>query len=116
MSVVSIAEAWPSSARPFTVADLDRMPDDGHRYELLDGTLPSWIASAAGASGSDLGGYRIHPGCRSDPPGAGECGEMYRAPAACGGGPLASYGADRPELEERGVRAVRGGFVLGRRA
>ncbi len=39
MSVVSIAEAWPSSARPFTVADLDRMPDDGHRYELLDGTL-----------------------------------------------------------------------------
>src|SRR6266568_7820768 len=39
MSVVSIAEAWPSSARPFTVADLDRMPDDGHRYELLDGAL-----------------------------------------------------------------------------
>jgi Uma2 family endonuclease len=39
MSVVSITEAWPSSARPFTVADLDRMPDDGHRYELLDGTL-----------------------------------------------------------------------------
>ena len=22
-----------------TVADLDRMPDDGHRYELLDGVL-----------------------------------------------------------------------------
>ena len=39
MSVVSIAEAWPSPGRPFTVAELDRMPDDGHRYELLDGVL-----------------------------------------------------------------------------
>ena len=25
--------------RPMTRADLDTMPDDGHRYELLDGTL-----------------------------------------------------------------------------
>jgi Uma2 family endonuclease len=24
---------------PFTRADLERMPDDGHRYELIDGTL-----------------------------------------------------------------------------
>jgi Uma2 family endonuclease len=24
---------------PFTVAELDRMPSDGHRYELLDGVL-----------------------------------------------------------------------------
>ena len=39
MSVVSIAEAWPSPGKPFTVAELDRMPDDGHRYELLDGAL-----------------------------------------------------------------------------
>jgi len=37
MAVMSIAEAWPAAGRPFTVADLDRMPDDGHRYELLDG-------------------------------------------------------------------------------
>jgi hypothetical protein len=36
MSVVSIAEARPDSASPFTVANLDRMPDDGRRYELLD--------------------------------------------------------------------------------
>ncbi len=33
--------------RPLTVEDLQTMPDDGHRYELLDGTLlvspgPSW--------------------------------------------------------------------------
>jgi len=39
MSVVSIAEAWPSPGKPFTVAELDRMPDDGHRYELLGGVL-----------------------------------------------------------------------------
>ena len=26
-------------ARPFTRADLDAMPDDGHRYELIDGVL-----------------------------------------------------------------------------
>ena len=29
MGVMTIAEAWPATARPFTVADLDRMPDDG---------------------------------------------------------------------------------------
>jgi Uma2 family endonuclease len=39
MSVVTIAEAWPAAGRPFTVADLDRIPDDGRRYELLDGAL-----------------------------------------------------------------------------
>jgi Uma2 family endonuclease len=39
MAVMSIAEAWPAAGRPFTVEDLDRMPDDGRRYELLDGTL-----------------------------------------------------------------------------
>jgi Uma2 family endonuclease len=39
MSVVTIAEAWPAAGRPFTVAELDRMPDDGRRYELLDGGL-----------------------------------------------------------------------------
>jgi Uma2 family endonuclease len=39
MSAVSIAGAWPSPGKPFTVAELDRMPDDGHRYELPDGAL-----------------------------------------------------------------------------
>ncbi|MEU0092374.1 Uma2 family endonuclease [Kribbella sp. NPDC006257] len=29
---------WPPS-RPLRRADLDRMPDDGHRYELIDGSL-----------------------------------------------------------------------------
>jgi Uma2 family endonuclease len=39
MSVVTIAEAWPAAGRPFTVAELDQIPDDGRRYELLDGAL-----------------------------------------------------------------------------
>src|SRR5260370_40810866 len=38
MTVVSIAE-WPAAGRPFTVDELDRMPDDGRRYELVDGVL-----------------------------------------------------------------------------
>jgi Uma2 family endonuclease len=39
MSAVTIGEAWPGFGRSFTVAELDRMPDDGHRYELMDGVL-----------------------------------------------------------------------------
>lgn len=39
MSAVTIGEAWPGFGGPFTVAELDRIPDDGHRYELLDGML-----------------------------------------------------------------------------
>ncbi|HEX9032002.1 MAG TPA: Uma2 family endonuclease [Streptosporangiaceae bacterium] len=31
--------AWPAAGQPFTVDDLDRLPDDGRRYELLDGVL-----------------------------------------------------------------------------
>jgi Uma2 family endonuclease len=37
--MVTLTDAWPKPGEPFTVSDLDRMPDDGHRYELLDGTL-----------------------------------------------------------------------------
>ena len=39
MSTMTIASAWPRYGEEFTIDDLDRMPDDGHRYELLDGTL-----------------------------------------------------------------------------
>jgi Uma2 family endonuclease len=39
MSAVTIAEAWPKPGEPFTVDDLERMPDDGRRYELIDGML-----------------------------------------------------------------------------
>jgi Uma2 family endonuclease len=39
MSVVTYVEAWPARGQPFTVDDLDRLPDDGRRYELLDGIL-----------------------------------------------------------------------------
>jgi Uma2 family endonuclease len=39
MFAVTIDEAWPGFGDAFTVAELDRMPDDGHRYELLDGVL-----------------------------------------------------------------------------
>jgi Uma2 family endonuclease len=33
------AEPWPEAGQLFTVDDLDRMPDDGRRYELVDGVL-----------------------------------------------------------------------------
>jgi len=39
MEVMTIPQAWPSAGQPFTVAELDRMPDDGRRYELVDGAL-----------------------------------------------------------------------------
>ncbi|MGQ0574743.1 MAG: Uma2 family endonuclease [Pseudonocardia sp.] len=43
------------TGRPFTVADLEAMPDDGNRYELIDGTLivspaPSWGHQEMGAT------------------------------------------------------------------
>jgi Uma2 family endonuclease len=36
---MSMGEAWPPAGQLFTVDELDRMPDDGRRYELLDGVL-----------------------------------------------------------------------------
>lgn len=39
MVAMTIAEAWPATGRVFTVDDLELMPDDGHRYELIDGVL-----------------------------------------------------------------------------
>jgi Uma2 family endonuclease len=37
--VMTIGEAWPDFGGPFTVAELDRMPGDGRRHELMDGAL-----------------------------------------------------------------------------
>jgi putative restriction endonuclease len=39
MSAVTFTETGDAAGVPFTVADLERTPDDGRRYELLDGTL-----------------------------------------------------------------------------
>jgi Uma2 family endonuclease len=47
MAVMAETPIWTARGRPFTVDDLDAMPDDGNRYELLDGVLlvspaPRW--------------------------------------------------------------------------
>ena len=39
MNAVTLDEAWPGFGEAVTVAELDRMPDEGHRYELMDGVL-----------------------------------------------------------------------------
>jgi Uma2 family endonuclease len=39
MSAVSLTNDWPLAAGPLTVADLERTPDDGRKYELVDGVL-----------------------------------------------------------------------------
>ncbi len=39
MVAMTIADAWPTTGREFTVADLERTPDDGRRYEVIDGLL-----------------------------------------------------------------------------
>jgi Uma2 family endonuclease len=36
---VTLTDDWPAATAPLTVADLDRTPNDGRRYELLDGVL-----------------------------------------------------------------------------
>jgi len=55
MSAVTTA-AWPESGRPFTVAELDRLPDDGRRYELLDGVL---VVSPRPTSIHQLAAFRL---------------------------------------------------------
>lgn len=39
MVAKATAGPWPAAGQVFTVDDLDRMPDDGRRYELVDGVL-----------------------------------------------------------------------------
>lgn len=39
MSVMPVARIWPREDRPLTVDDLRRLPDDGNRYELVNGIL-----------------------------------------------------------------------------
>lgn len=39
MVAMTAAEPWPEAGQLFTVDDLERMPDDGRRYELIDGVL-----------------------------------------------------------------------------
>jgi Uma2 family endonuclease len=39
MVAMTTADPWPAAGQLFTVGDLDRMPDDGRRYELVDGVL-----------------------------------------------------------------------------
>jgi Uma2 family endonuclease len=64
MGVVTIAEAWPAVNRPFTVYDLDRMPEDGRRYELVDGVL--FVSPAPGSPHQLVVGeliYRLRQAC-----------------------------------------------------
>jgi len=54
MVAMAYPTAWPAADRPFTVADLDGLPDDGRRYELLDGVLivsprPTTVHQLAGS-------------------------------------------------------------------
>jgi Uma2 family endonuclease len=39
MGAVTLTSDWPPATGPLTVADLERTPDDGRRYELVDGVL-----------------------------------------------------------------------------
>lgn len=39
MGAMTLTSDWPPAPGPLTVADLDRTPDDGRRYELVDGVL-----------------------------------------------------------------------------
>lgn len=39
MSVMTEARLWPTDGRSLTVDDLERTPEDGNRYELVNGVL-----------------------------------------------------------------------------
>ena len=39
MTVMTDSQFHPNGPGPMTVRDLERMPEDGRRYELIDGTL-----------------------------------------------------------------------------
>jgi len=48
MTLMTATQSWLPRGRPFTREDLDRMPDDSNRYELIDGVLivspsPRWV-------------------------------------------------------------------------
>jgi Uma2 family endonuclease len=67
MVVMTTVEPWPAAGELFTVDDLDRMPDDGRRYELIDGVL---VVSPAPRVQHQVAlmelGARLHGAC---PPG-----------------------------------------------
>src|SRR6266540_5351456 len=53
---MSVVSTLLPHGRPLTRADLDRMPDDGHRYELVDGVL---VASPAPRPRHQRAVYRL---------------------------------------------------------
>ena len=54
MGPVTLTSDWPPASGPLTVADLEQTPDDGRKYELVDGTLVAqpkyawWFADQIG--------------------------------------------------------------------
>jgi len=67
MVVMADEAARPAAGQPFTVEDLDRLPDDGRRYELLDGVL---IVSPRPATVHQMSATRLaarlHAACPRD--------------------------------------------------
>jgi Uma2 family endonuclease len=55
------------NGRPFTVEDLEGMPDDGNRYELIDGTI--LVSPAPGARHQKIVAmlvFMLQPSCPAD--------------------------------------------------
>ncbi|WP_300008987.1 Uma2 family endonuclease [Pseudonocardia sp.] len=64
MRAMTSQQASIPTGRPFTVDDLEGMPDDGNRYEIIDGTLivspaPSWEHQEMGFAA----GIRLRAAC-----------------------------------------------------
>lgn len=57
MGVPTAKDAFPSAgSNPFTAYDLEKMPDDGRRYEVVDGTL---LVSPVAGTKHQMATYRL---------------------------------------------------------
>src|ERR1700728_1023838 len=131
MVAMTTTEPWPAAGQLFTVEDLERTPNDGRRYELVDGVLI--VSPAPQLPHQEVLGELLVQLRQTCPPGLAAvpgpgvrmsddtevipdlvvirqdqlAGRWVNQVAAAGrGDPVAEHRAVRLEYQESGVRAI----------